>query len=210
MVVNSSYVYDYMRGIDSRIASMTNADLLLKINYALTHLATQTQCFFTEETIDLVPYINAGITKFEYTPSGNLIDYFKTNIISKVDNSLLMSSKIIIEKQIDKSLMVTIGDGSYNTVLDSLTNNYLDSGDSTQVLIDVGYFFIPELNDTNSITIEPEVWNMFVHSLNMILWEILKDYQKVTYHQNALTKAISTKMLSFPPTMNVDLKGGYL
>ena len=194
MYIDTEYMYEYLRGLDTRVAAMSDATLLNKINYGLANLASQVQCFFTEETIDVEPYWDAGLYKFTYTPPVEIFDYYKIDILAKSDDKPIVTNGLSIEKQVDKSLMVEI----------------LDPTNCGNILLNVGYFYVPVLADGDSLTVESEVWHFFKHAVQIVVWGGLKDYEKEQYHQGVLDNHVKNKMLSYPATMPSQLKGGFL
>ena len=67
MVVTQEYLLEYVRALDLRLESMTDEELLRKIQYGINNLSDTMLCFFTQETFK--------INDYDLPPDAKLLGY---------------------------------------------------------------------------------------------------------------------------------------
>ena len=191
MEVTSDYVIAYMKGLDLRAESKSDSSLLTTFNYGLTNLATQILCFTEQEQIDLSSY--AGLSEITFTMASNVIDFYDCYVIDTATE----------EKQLTGFKVKYTNDKRVTLVVDN-----------PDLLADfslvVKYFYYPVLRTTNTITVEPEIWHYLKHSVQIVYWGGVKDYEKEQYHTKVLDDHLSQKIIGMPKDMAEDSMRGFV
>jgi hypothetical protein len=197
MTITTAYLLSYVKGIDSRLSAMTDANLLPYIQFATHNLSTQLTPFYKTETIPFQQYYDIDTLIFDITPSEDVIDFYEVKIIETLTGENSLYSNVKVERTNDKTFTVTIIDGDVVGRMQSLQLSYF-------------YYLTPITS--GSYEVEPEIWKMWIDCLNIQVWNYLKDYEKEKYHQAQLMNHISTKTLQMPYIMTSpdSMKGGFL
>jgi hypothetical protein len=200
MIVEISYLMDYVRGLDERLRDedkYPHEEILNKIRYGIHNLAAQVQCFTKEEQVKLNDYTDTGLNQFNIYPTKpNVLGYYNKTVM--IDNGGIIEdvfyTDIVVKENPDKSLYVTIPSPPYQDLYLSLK-----------------YFYAPDVTFTSQIDIEPEVFHFMKHSVQIVVWGALKDYEKEQYHQKVLDTHASQKILQMPQSMvPSSMKGGFV
>ena len=199
MTITREYLTEYLRGIDSRLAAMTDEKLWDKIRYGIQNLASQATCFVMEEFIPLKDYIENDILKFTIYPTKEIINYYNVSIASLSSDAMndvsIYRDSVQFIVASDKKIYVEI----------------LNSGIASELAIKAKYFYSPDILIDTTLEVEPEVWHFMKHSIQIVAWGALKDYEKEQYHQKVLDAHLSQKTLTMPSDMPSDfLKGGFI
>ena len=200
MEISLSYVIDYVRGLDERLTDTTkypDESIANKIKYGIDNLSAQVQPFTKEEFIGLNQYINLGLKRINIKPSEQLLGYYEIGIYQLNDfvwSKVEGVTDVIITEDMDRSLTVDI----INTP-------------TVELAIKFRYFYAPDILAVDTLIVEPEVWHFMKHSIQIVVWGALKDYNKEQYHQKVLDTHASQKILQQPvgyaPT---SMKGGFI
>lgn len=196
MIVTKDYLLEYVRALDLRLESMTDEDLLKKIQYGINNLSDTMLCFFTQETICLNDYQDLGYDSFSYELSkfsiGELHTKFYTDRDGARDEVTVHSVKF--EKVDNNTYAIKL--------LEAL---------NVPTYLTFSYFYTPEIEVTNTLVVEPEVFHFLKHSIQVVVWGGLKDYEKEQYHQRVWDEHIKSKRISFPSQLDVKtLRGGFV
>lgn len=191
MEVTSEYVIEYLKGIDIRIEAKDDEDVLTIANYGLTNLATQILCFSSSEQINLGDYVD--IKEITFSMANNIIDYYDAYVISTETG----------ERQVTGFSITYTNDKRVTIVCDAPELNGLFS-------FVAKYFYYPVLSEGNPIIVEPEIWHYMKHSMQIVMWGGLKDYEKEQYHTKVLDDHLSQKQLSMPKDYANDSLRGFI
>lgn len=195
MTLTSTYLLNYAKSLDARLASMTDADLMEKIRYAFHKVSGQIQCFYKTEEIDIKHYIDNGIYSFEFIPTESIIDYYSVDIVNANDLSNI-NSYIILEKTNDNTYIINV-------------DRTKDIQNSVNAIFSYMYYFEPSIG--MSIEVNPEVFEFLKFAIQIECWDFLKDMQKVTYYQAQFDRLFSRKSIAAPHNIYESaLKGGYV
>ena len=198
MTVTLNGLIEYLRGIDSRLQAMTDEVLGDKVRYGLQNLASQAQCFIRDEYIPLSQYIDGGLLKFTVSPSKEIINYYCVGLSTLVSNTVNDTSVY--------NNAITIVVGSDKKVYVEIINTAVAS----ELALVIKYFYVPDILEEVTMEVEPEVWHFLKHSMQIVAWGGLKDYEKEQYHQKVLDQHLAQKTLVMPSDMPNVLKGGFL
>lgn len=191
---------DYVRGLDERLRDedrYPHEEILNKIRYGIHNLAAQCQCFAKEEQVRLNDYTDNGLYQFNIYPTKtNVLGYYGKTIL--VNNNGIFEevfySDIAVAQNPDKSLYITI-----------------PSPPSAELFLALKYFYAPDVEFTSQLDVEPEVWHFMKHSIQIVVWGGLKDYEKEQYHQKVLDTHAAQKILQMPQSMvPSSMKGGFV
>lgn len=196
MIVTRDYLLEYVRALDLRLESMTDEELLIKIQYGINNLSDLLLCFFTQETFNIKDYEDLGYTKFTYELAKYSIGELHTKFYSD-------------EYGVRDEIAV------YNIKFEKIDNNNynfeITEPLSTDVYCTISYFYTPDINETEELIVEPEIFHFLKHSMQVVIWGGLKDYEKEQYHQRVWDEHIKTKRLTFPSQMDTHrIKGGFV
>jgi hypothetical protein len=192
MTVQKSDLLSYVRGLDLRLESKTDSEILSIIQYGINNLSDAMLCFFTQETITLNDYQALGLDNFMYTLSKYSIGELHIKLYA--DGEEVVNTNVDIE-QIDNN--------NYNIkILTTIT---------VQTDIVFSYFYTPDITNITTLVVEPEVFHFLKHSIQVVAWGGLKDYEKEQYHQKVWDEHIKTRRLTFPVHLERgSLKGGFV
>ena len=200
MQITLSELISYVRKLDQRLSDETmysDDSLTDKIRYGIDNLSAQVQPFVKEEFIDLSQYIDSGILKFNLPMEEIVLGYFQIQFVQLNGNEFqdLINPEMSAIQQLDKSLYVVF-----------------PSAPVLKTFLRVKYFYAPDITATPILEVEPEVWHFMKHSIQIVVWGGLKDYEKEQYHQKVLDQHVSTKILQAPQNSFVpnSMKGGFV
>lgn len=198
MTVTREYLTDYLKGIDSRLAAMPDEKLWDKIRYGIQNLASQATCFVMEEFIPLKDYIENGFSKFSVSPTKEIINYYNIEVSSISDDMVLdayvYSTAIRLIQSNDMKIYVDI----------------INPAIASDFALKIKYFYSPDILLETTLEVQPEVWHFMKHSIQIVAWGALKDYEKEQYHQKVLDAHLSQKTLTMPIDMPDGLRGGFI
>lgn len=190
----------YVRGLDERLRNVVNyTDEALhdKIRYGIHNLAAQCQPFVKEEWLSLQPYFDVDLLQFNIVPTHEILGYLSKEFYSTSDNinyNKVILTDITLTEELNNSL-------SFSFTVEPPSGLYFK----------MRYFYAPDILVTPTLEVEPEVWHFMKHSIQIVVWGALKDYEKEQYHQKVLDTHVSQKILQQPkgetPT---DMKGGFV
>ena len=196
MVVTQEYLLEYVRALDLRLESMSDEELLRKIQYGINNLSDTMLCFFTQETFKINDYEDAGYTKFTYELSKYSIGELHTKYYADQDG---VRTEIAV----------------YNVKYEKIDNNNynfeITEPLATDVYCTISYFYTPDITVTTTLVVEPEVFHFLKHSMQVVIWGGLKDYEKEQYHQKVWDEHIKSKRITFPSQLDISkLKGSFI
>lgn len=190
----------YVRKLDERLrdtVKFTDDDIADKIKYGIDNLSAQVQPFAKEEFVDLKQFIDAGITKILFKPSEQNLGYYSKSFWKLVGFDWV---------QVDSYTNITVTENKDRSLLIDIL-----SVPAEQLALKVEYFFAPDIVSTPILEVEPEVWHFMKHSIQIVVWGALKDYEKEQYHQKVLDEHASKKILQSPTGyVPTTMKGGFV
>lgn len=199
MQITLDYLISYVRGLDERLTDevkYTDSVLTDKIRYGIHNLAALVQPFAKEEFIDLNPYLAQNIQQFQLTMQEQVLGYYGKTIVI-LNGSVyedISITDILVQEQLDKSLYITV-----------------PNIPAQPVYLRVKYFYALDIEKTPILEVEPEIWHFMKHSIQIVVWGSLKDYEKEQYHTKVLDSHVSQKILQ-PPVQpaSYSMKGGFI
>jgi hypothetical protein len=199
MQLTLTYLIGFVRGLDERLTDptkYTDNAIADKIRDAIHNLSALVQPFVKEELIDLNQYLDLGLKQFELDMQEQVLGYLEKTlvILNGFEYEDVSTTDVIITEQLDKSLYVKI------------TNI-----PSNPIYLRVRYFYVLNIEKTPLLEVEPEIWNFLQHSIQIVIWGMLKDYDKEQYHTKVLDQYVSRKITQSPVQNAIyPMKGGFI
>ena len=194
MVITLSDFQAYVRGLDSRLANATlypDDKINDIISYGVHNLASQAMCFYKSEKTALSEF--AIPTDIHYPIEDDIINYYFMGITNSDDKeypSIGIEAKVLT----DNTIQIDIDEGT----------------DVTDLFLETRYFYVPDFVTETSLNVAPEVNHLLKHSIQVVAWGSLKDYEKEQYHQTVFDRHFASTTLSYPNDMPfLSIKGGY-
>lgn len=197
MEITLEGLVSYIEGIDERVVSWSTEKKEDTVKYGLQNLASLAQCFQMEETIPLKGYIDTGYLKFDLVPVKDIIDYNSIYVVETDDDKKIPVStgSVFIEKRQNKTLNIIIE----------------QTAEAEKLSIVIGYYFNPVIENSNALSIETEIYHYLKHSIQVVVWGSLKDYEKEQYHQKVMEDHLRHRAFSYPTGLGIPvLKGGFV
>jgi hypothetical protein len=196
MVITLSGLRSYAKGLDQRFAAYSNDTLNASIKNGLDNLAVQALCFHVEEQTSIKQFTDLGYNEFQLHPSNNIIDYHSKYVVLTSDRTVTPahSDWLVVSENIDKTLTV-----------------YVMQPQEPDYSLLVRYYYYPVLTESNTLDITDETYHYLRHSIQMIFWGGVKDYEKEQYHQKVLDQHLSQRVFRYPNTLTYpSMKGGFV
>jgi hypothetical protein len=199
MQLTLPYLIGFVRGLDERLTDLKkySDDVLAdRIRDAIYNLSALVQPFVKEELIDLNQYFDLGLKQFELDMQENILGYLETTLVvmNGFEYEDISTHDIIITEQLDKSLHVK-----------------MSNIPSNQMYLRARYFYVLNIEKTPLLEVEPEIWTFIQHSIQIVIWGMLKDYDKEQYHTKVLDQYISRKITQSPVQNTIyPMKGGFI
>ena len=192
MTITTAQLISYIKGLDTRFNAMTDAAVLEQVKLGVNILSAKSTHFVKKEEIPLQDYADNGIYTFMIVPQEEVMDYIDIYSLSNIDGKKA-DLGITYEKNMDKTITVTMPD------------NRIDIRDYS---VSVSYFYYLNVLSGGSYEIEPDIYTMMKHAIQIVFWGLFKDHEKEAYHQNQLTSLLSTKIVQMPEEVRDFEMGG--